>query len=109
MAFAIWANTCTLSVSIFISIVTLPIFISSSWCITSNVVHFYKSSFVCVLYQERRGHILIRILMVENNTHILRRGEMTVKDEIEAGGATCQPNSHQKCTTLACFLINFLY
>ena len=68
----------------------------------------------CVLYQERRGFILIRTRQKgENNTHFVPE-EVTVKDEIKAGGSdicmlVTNHNSLKKQTTLACFLLYFLH
>ena len=88
-------HPCSISTVIFLHqnirvlyLVTLYISISSSLCIISSVLRFYKSSFACVLYQERRRYILMRTRQKGENTHFLS-GEMTVKDEIKAGGATC--------------------
>ena len=92
-------HSCSISTVIFLHqdirvlyLVTLRIFISSSLCITSSVIHFYNSSFGFVLYQESRGHILIRILQKGENNILFTPREMTVKDEIEAKEVTCWKN-----------------
>ena len=46
---------------------------------------FYKTSFACVLYQEKRGHILIKIRQVGENNMYLVPEKMTVKDEVKVG------------------------
>ena len=66
-------------------LVTLHIFMSTIFCITSSFICLYKSSFACVLYQEKRGYILIKIRQVAENNIYFVPGKMTVKDDIKVG------------------------
>ena len=66
-------------------LVTLHIFMSTIFCITSSFICLYKSSFACVLYQEKRGYILIKIRQVGENNICFVPGKMTVKDDIKVG------------------------